>query len=132
LVDIAERALSPGVNDPTTAVQVIDQIHDLHLLRDIMVRVFPTGSHADHEGTVRLVAPVITRVDLLHLGVEKIRHHGADSIQVSRLRVMQKDLLAVAPQEYRAPIEHELSVLHEVARVHFPDLADPGRPGKVG
>ena len=26
---LAERALSPGVNDPTTAVQVIDQLHDL-------------------------------------------------------------------------------------------------------
>ena len=29
LVDIAERALSPGVNDPTTAVQVIDELHDV-------------------------------------------------------------------------------------------------------
>jgi len=29
LVDIGERALSPGVNDPTTAVQVLDRIHDL-------------------------------------------------------------------------------------------------------
>jgi uncharacterized membrane protein len=130
LVDIAERALSPGVNDPTTAVQVIDQIHDL--LRDTMFRVFPTGSHADHEGTVRLVVPVITWVDLLDLGVEEIRHYGADSIQVSRrLRVMLRDLLAVAPQQYRAAIENELSVLHDVARAHFPDLADPGRPGKV-
>ncbi len=29
LVDIAERALSPGINDPTTAVQVVHQLHDL-------------------------------------------------------------------------------------------------------
>jgi len=29
LVDIATRALSPGTNDPTTAVQALDRIHDL-------------------------------------------------------------------------------------------------------
>ena len=29
LVDLASKALSPGINDPTTAVQAIDQIHDL-------------------------------------------------------------------------------------------------------
>lgn len=126
LVDIAERALSPGMNDPTTAVQVIDQIHDL--LRGTMFRVFPTGTYADDEGTVRLVVPVVSWDDLLRLGVEEIRHYGADSIQVSRrLRAMLKDLLSVAPQRYRSAIEHELSVLHDVARRHFPDLEGSGQ-----
>jgi uncharacterized membrane protein len=126
LVDIAERALSPGVNDPTTAVEVIDQIHDI--LRDTMFRQFPTGTHDDEEGTVRLVVPVVTWVDFLRLGVEEIRHYGADSIQVSRrLRVMLKDLLSIAPKQHRSVIEEELSVLHEVARRHFPDLAGRSR-----
>jgi uncharacterized membrane protein len=126
LVDIAERALSPGVNDPTTAVEVIDQIHDI--LRDTMFRRFPTGTHDDEEGTVRLVVPVVTWVDFLRLGVEEIRHYGADSIQVSRrLRVMLKDLLSIAPKQHRSVIEEELSVLHEVARRHFPDLAGRSR-----
>lgn len=121
LVDIAERALSPGVNDPTTAVQVIDQIHDL--LRDAMFRHFPSGTHPDGRGVVRLVVPVVSWVDLLRMGVEEIRHYGADSIQVSRrLRVMLQDLISVAPAPYRPALESELSVLHEVARVHFPDL----------
>lgn len=129
LVDIAERALSPGMNDPTTAVQVIDQIHDL--LRDTMFRVFPTGTYADDEGTVRLVVPVVSWTDFLRLGVEEIRHYGSDSIQVSRrLRVMLRDLLSVAPQRYRSVIEHELAVLHHVARQHFPDLEGSGHLGR--
>lgn len=127
LVDIAERALSPGVNDPTTAVQVIDQLHDL--LRDTLFRRFPSGSYPDAEGNVRLVVPVVTWVDFLRLGVEEIRHYGADSIQVSRrLRTMLEDLLSVAPPRYRAAIDHELTVLHEVARQHFPDVESPKPP----
>ena len=41
LVDIAQKALSPAVNDPTTAVQAIDLMHDL--LRKIAARPFPSG-----------------------------------------------------------------------------------------
>lgn len=129
LVDIAERALSPGVNDPTTAVQVIDQIHDL--LRDSLFRHFPSGKHSDQDGTVRLVVPVVTWVDFLRMGVEEIRHYGADSIQVSRrLRVMLRDLITVAPPAYRPALEHELALLHDVARVHFPDLEASGVIGR--
>lgn len=128
LVDIAERALSPGVNDPTTAVQVIDQLHDL--LRDTLFRRFPTGHHSDDEDIVRLIVPMISWVDFLRLSVEEIRHYGADSIQVSRrLRTMLNDLLTVAPPSHQPAIEHELSVLHDVARDHFPDLKDASPPG---
>ena len=41
LVDLAAKALSPGINDPTTAVQAIDQIHDL--LRRLVTRPLPSG-----------------------------------------------------------------------------------------
>lgn len=123
LVDIAERALSPGVNDPTTAVQVIDQLHDL--LRDILFREFPSGIHTDAEGYVRLMVPIASWVDFLRLGVEEIRHYGADSLQVSRrLRTMLEDLISIAPRPYRPALEHELFLLHEVARQHFPDVED--------
>lgn len=110
LVDIAERALSPGVNDPTTAVQVIDQLHDL--LRELLSREIPHGSHTDPEGNVRLVVPTPSWVDFLRLAVEEIRHYGADSIQISRrLLAMLEDLRTVAPDEYIAAIDRELSHL---------------------
>ena len=53
IVDIAAKALSPGVNDPTSAVQALDGLHDL--LRRLATRTLPTGAHADEEGQIRLL-----------------------------------------------------------------------------
>lgn len=110
LVDIASRALSPGVNDPTTAVQVIDQLHDL--LRDMLHREFPDGFHHDVDGVVRLVVPPASWEAYLALATEEIRHYGADSMQVERrLREMLMDLHSAAPGELRPAIERELGLL---------------------
>jgi uncharacterized membrane protein len=53
LVDIASKALSPAINDPTTAVLAIDQIH--HLLRDVGKRFLGDGREEDQTGKLRLV-----------------------------------------------------------------------------
>ena len=53
LVDVAEKALSPGINDPTTAIQCLDQIHNL--LRRLMDRNFPPGCYHDDRGKRSLV-----------------------------------------------------------------------------
>ena len=55
LVDVAERALSPGINDPTTAVQALDELHDL--LRRLASRPLPDGVHHDTDDRVRLLTP---------------------------------------------------------------------------
>ena len=82
LVDIAIKALSPAMNDPTTAVQAIDQIEDL-LLR-LGRRALDTGSVTDRAGALRVVFPTPTWEDYLTLGFDEIRHYGAGSIQVMR------------------------------------------------
>lgn len=102
LVDIAERALSPGVNDPTTAVQVINELH--RILRVLVRRVTPSPYVLDGDGAVRLVQPAPDVAALLTLAVEEIAHYGQDSVQVPRrLRAMLADLEAAAlPQHQRA------------------------------
>ncbi len=55
LVDLATKALSPGINDPTTAVQALDQLHDL--LRRLATRPLPPGRAVDDKGVVRLSFP---------------------------------------------------------------------------
>jgi uncharacterized membrane protein len=82
LVDIAIRALSPAVNDPTTAVQTIDQIEDL-LLR-LGQSDLDAGRIRDQDGTLRLVYPVPTWGDYLALAFDEIRQYGAGSVQVMR------------------------------------------------
>jgi len=63
LVDIAIRALSPAVNDPTTAVQALDQIEDL-LIR-LSRRHLEDRAFRDVDGAVRLLVPSPAWADLL-------------------------------------------------------------------
>lgn len=95
LVDIAEKALSPGINDPTTAVQCLDELHDL--LRRLVTRALPTGVHADDAGRVRLLVPALDFAGYLDLACQEIHQYGADAVQVQRrLRVMLSDLREAA------------------------------------
>ena len=63
LVDIAIRALSPAINDPTTAVQALDQIEDL-LRRLGRLEI---GAFAMERGALRLVVPLPGWDDFLTL-----------------------------------------------------------------
>jgi len=82
LVDIAIRALSPAINDPTTAVQAIDQIEDL--LHRLGRRNLEDVYAQDSEGIVRLIYPTPNWEDFLRLSFDEIRQYGAGSVQVMR------------------------------------------------
>lgn len=99
LVDIAERALSPGTVDPTTAVQALDQLHDL--LQDMAQRATPPNRLlTDDKDHTRVVARERTWNDFLDLAVDEIAFHGRDSVQVQgRLRDMLDDVGRVASPE---------------------------------
>ena len=68
LVDIAIKALSPAINDPTTAVQALDQIEDL-LLR-LGRHDLDSGYASDAKGMPRLVFPI---PDLGRLSYARLR-----------------------------------------------------------
>jgi uncharacterized membrane protein len=82
LVDIAIKALSPAINDPTTAVQAIDQIEDL--LRRLGRRDLDAGHAWDANGVLRLIFPMPTWEDYLELAFDEIRQYGGNSVQVMR------------------------------------------------
>jgi uncharacterized membrane protein len=82
LVDIAIKALSPAINDPTTAVQAIDQIEDL--LRRLGRRDLDAGYARDADGKLRLIYPMPTWEDYLTLAFDEIRQYGGTSVQVMR------------------------------------------------
>jgi uncharacterized membrane protein len=111
LVDIAIRALSPAVNDPTTAVQALDQIEDL--LRRLGRRQFGTGYGRDSDGMIRVTFPVPTWQDYLALSFDEIRHFGATSIQVARrLRAALVGLVeTIAIVDRRAAVQEYLDHL---------------------
>jgi uncharacterized membrane protein len=82
LVDVAVKALSPAINDPTTAVQTIDQLEDL--LRRLGASELDAGYAADEAGVMRLVFPTPTWEDYLTLAFDEIRQFGSNSVQVMR------------------------------------------------
>ena len=104
VVDIAIKALSAAINDPTTAVQALDQLEDL-LLR-LGQRHLHRGAFIDSNGKLRLLIPFPTWDDFLRLALDEILSYGADSIQVvRRMKALINNLLAVLP-ETRHPALH--------------------------
>ena len=104
LADIALQSLSPAVNAPTTAVQVINEMHDL--MRRLVTEPQASGCYRDDEGEVRLVVPQYRVDDYLELAVGEIWHYGRSASQIpGRLRRMLDDLGAVARPEHRPVIE---------------------------
>ena len=100
LVDIGERALSPGINDPTTAVQALDQLHDL--LRRLATRPLPDGLHCDGDGRLRLVTPAETFAWYVDLALTEIEQYGRDAVQVQqRIAVLKADVAAAAIPQHR-------------------------------
>jgi uncharacterized membrane protein len=113
LVDVATRALSPGVNDPTTAVQVLDHLHDL--LRRLATRPLPSRRAVHREGRVVLVVPATGFADYLDLGVDEIHHWGSDDPRIrARLRSLLDDVHAAARPEHRPVIAHKLASWDEL------------------
>lgn len=123
LADIAEKALSPAINDPTTAVQALDRIHDL--LRRLILRPFPSGAVEDDDGTVRLIVPTASWEEVVVLGTAEIRGYGEHSLQVGRrLRAVTDDLLSIAPDSRRAPLERLQAELDRSIERGFEDADD--------
>jgi uncharacterized membrane protein len=123
IVDIASKALSPAINDPTTAVLALDQIH--HLLRNLAGRRLDTGLVHDRDKRLRLIYRTPDWEDFVSLAVVEIRHFGASSIQVARrLRAMLEDLIQAVPAERRPPLEAELRRLQRAAERAFSDPED--------
>lgn len=83
LVHVAIKALSPAINDPTTAVQAIDQIEDL--LRRLGRRMLDAGLANDDRGVPRLLFPTPSWADYLTLAFDEIRR-----VRVHFARVMRR------------------------------------------
>ncbi len=110
LVDIDLQALSPAVNAPTTAHQVISRL--TNLLHIIAQKPVPTGAYTDNSHQVRLVQPVHTWEDIVNLTFTEIQYYGKDDPQTRwSLGVAFDSLLEKIPEEYKPPIERQKALL---------------------
>jgi len=140
LVDIAIKALSAAINDPTTAVMAIDQLH--RLLRLVGLRELRGEELRDAAGELRIVFRTPNWEDYVHLACTEIRHCGAGSVQIMRrMRSMLENLMQTLPLHRHAELRQQLALLDRTVDAHyeFPEdralarLPDPqGLGGALG
>jgi uncharacterized membrane protein len=123
LVDIAIKALSPAINDPTSAVQVLDHI-DAFLGAVARTRLRRRHVLAGRDGVARVVLPGRDWAEYLQLAVTEIREYGAASTQVCRrLRALLDGLLDTVPPDRRPAVLDELRRLDSSVETAFADRA---------
>ena len=117
VIDIALKALSPAINDPTTAVLAIDQLH--RLLRLVGKRHLRTDDISDASGRLRVIFPTPNWEDFVHLTFSEIRQCGGNNLQiVRRLRAMIENLSQTLPSHRQPALQQQLILLdREVARL---------------
>ncbi|MEU0193368.1 DUF2254 domain-containing protein [Streptomyces afghaniensis] len=134
LSDIALRALSPAINDPTTAVQALDRI--VQFLAALSRRPLDAALHRDRGGAVRLVQPVPGWTELVDLGFTEVRGCAIGSPQVSRRMLAGlDDLLLLVPPERREPLLRHRELLRQAVDRSGPAPADRAfalRPDRQG
>ena len=123
IVDIAIKALSPAINDPTTAVIAIDQLH--RLLHSVGWRHLGGATIVDATGQPRLILRTPSWEDFVQLSCSEIRYYGATNFQIARkLQAMLLDLMHELPQ-YRAPaLQREIDILNGTLDRSFVLAAD--------
>ena len=140
LVDISIKALSAAINDPTTAVVAIDQLH--RLLRAVGLRQLHNEDIRDEAGELRLIFRTPNWEDFVRLTCTEIRHCGEGSIQIMRrMRSMLENLMQTLPQHRHPELRLQLDLLDRTIEAHYTlpeDLAiaripDPqGMGGSLG
>ena len=118
VVDIAIRALSAAINDPTTAVLAIDQLH--RMLRTVGKRHLRTDEILDHSRQLRVIFRTPNWEDFVHLAFSEIRAYGSGNLQiVRRLRAMIENLVLTLPEHRHTALGLELSLLDREIAKHF-------------
>lgn len=111
LVEIAARALSPGINDPFTAATCIDWLGEG--LCKLAARPLPDARRCDERGTLRIIGRPFTFEGALDAGLDPMRQNAAHTPYVL-IRLMDR-LLTLAgrvrePEDCAAVLRHARKV----------------------
>ena len=118
IVDIALKALSPAINDPTTAVLALDQVH--RLLRMVGQRKLRGEVIVDGSGRPRVIFRTPNWEHYVQVACSEIRACGAGNFQVARrMRAMLENLRRTLPEHRHAALDTELDLLDWAIQTHF-------------
>jgi uncharacterized membrane protein len=117
LVDIALKAISPAVNDPTTAANCIDYLSNILILA--VRRPDRQRQHRDGAGSLRVLAPRPTFAMMLDLAFDQIRYYSRNDVTITlRLLAALADIArATQDAERQAALwRHACMISRSVAR----------------
>ena len=118
VIDIAIKALSPAINDPTTAVIAIDQLQ--RLLHKAGIRNLRTDEISDKSGQLAVIFRTPNWEDFVHLAFTEIRHCGAQNMQIARrLRAMIENLIQTLPKHRHPALQQQLQLLDREIEKYF-------------
>ncbi len=124
LVEIAGRALSPGINDPFTALTCIDRLGSA--LCNITNRVLPSANRYDSDKKLRVVAKPITFSGVTNAAFDQIRQYGRSNVAIT-IRLLEA-LIAIASQaklrEHRQAIKRQADMIYHGSKVSLPEKQD--------
>ncbi len=127
LVDIALKALSPGINDVTTATTCLDHLGNI--LRQLAPRAMPPPYRYDERGTLRVIAIPPTFDGLMGLAFDQIRTAGQSQTAILlRMLAIIEDLASISqsPSRRRTLLLHA-ELLGKAVERGIQDEHDRGR-----
>jgi uncharacterized membrane protein len=124
LVEIAVRALSPGINDPFTAINCIDRLGAS--LAHLAERGIPAARHYGRDGHLRLITDVVTFPGIVDAAFNQIRQHASSSVAVT-IRLLEAIAIVAAhtrTQEQRAALRHQAEMIWRSSNEALPEDRD--------
>ncbi len=126
IADIAIKALSPGINDPTTAMLCIDHLSAALVYLGRRHRPWPVRTGGDGDVRVALVGPSFDQ--LVDVAFTQIRQYGARDAKLgSHLAVTLGRIAALVPPEQREHLAHHGRLVVESARTELAIRSDVER-----
>ncbi|MDX1657282.1 MAG: DUF2254 domain-containing protein [Nitriliruptorales bacterium] len=126
LVDIGLRALSPGINDPTTAIEVLFRLGGI--TRELALRELPPRVLHGDEGRTVLRGDLLEFDDLVRYAFRQIREVAVS--QPGVIKVLMRVLGQVADELRRHGLEGRVEPLHREARLALEALEAHGHIGE--
>jgi len=110
IVEIAQRALSPGVNDPTTALYCMDRL--VETLGSLATREVPSPLRLDAEGRPRVLTEATTLGDVACPAFAAVARYGLGDADVmaALLDAMQTIIVAAPPHERRPLVDLQADI----------------------
>ena len=124
LVELAVRALSPGINDPFTAMTCLDWLGTA--LTRMTSRAFPSPRQYDEQGHLRLLTNPITFTCLTDAAFNQIRDYGRTSPAVT-LRLLHTIAIiaqCARTEEQRRILLYHATLVERGCHIGLPEKAD--------